>query len=57
MTAADEGLPARLSVVVDDIAFFAGDAIARPVTAELGATTPLAIPLLPIFDAVAPADG
>lgn len=31
----------RLSVVVDDLAFFAGDAIARPVTAEMGATTPL----------------
>jgi len=34
-------LAARLSVVLDDLAFFAGDAIARPVTAELGATTPL----------------
>lgn len=32
---------ARLAVVVDDLAFFAADAIARPVTAELGATTPL----------------
>ena len=31
----------RLSVVVDDLAFFSGDAIARPVSAELGATTPL----------------
>ena len=41
MTAGDDGLAARLSVVVDDIAFFSGDAIARPVTAELGATTPL----------------
>lgn len=41
MTAGEEGPPARLSVVVDDIAFFSGDAIARPVTAEMGATTPL----------------
>lgn len=31
----------RLAVVVEDLAFFQGDAIARPVTAELGATTPL----------------
>ena len=31
----------RIAVVVDDLAFFAGDAIARPVTAEMGATTPL----------------
>ena len=32
---------ARLSVVLDDLAFFSGDGIARPVTAELAATTPL----------------
>ncbi|MFL5574672.1 MAG: macro domain-containing protein [Gemmatimonadaceae bacterium] len=31
----------RLAVRIDDLAFFDGDAIARPVTAELGATTPL----------------
>lgn len=31
----------RLAVRVDDLAFFDGDAIARPVGAELGATTPL----------------
>ena len=31
----------RLAVVLDDLAFFTGDAIARPVTAQLGATTPL----------------
>lgn len=35
------GTDARLVVIVDDLAFFAGDAIARPVTAEMGATTPL----------------
>ena len=33
------GSPVR--VVVDDLAFFEGAAIARPATAELGATTPL----------------
>jgi O-acetyl-ADP-ribose deacetylase (regulator of RNase III) len=32
---------ARLAVVVDDLSFFRSDAIARPVTAELGATTSL----------------
>jgi O-acetyl-ADP-ribose deacetylase (regulator of RNase III) len=34
-------LATRLVVTVDDLLFFAGDAIARPVTAELGATTAL----------------
>ena len=36
-------LPAQLTVhvVVDDLAFFDGDAIARPVTASFGATTSL----------------
>jgi O-acetyl-ADP-ribose deacetylase (regulator of RNase III) len=31
----------RVDVVIDDIVFAEGDAIARPVNAELGATTPL----------------
>jgi O-acetyl-ADP-ribose deacetylase len=35
----DSPLPVRWSVVVDDLAFFGGDAIARPVNETLGATT------------------
>jgi O-acetyl-ADP-ribose deacetylase (regulator of RNase III) len=34
-------VPPDLEVVVDDLAFFEGEAIARPVTAELTAPTPL----------------
>ena len=34
-------LPPRLAVLLDDLAFFSGDAIARPVSAELAATTAL----------------
>jgi O-acetyl-ADP-ribose deacetylase (regulator of RNase III) len=33
--------PPIVRVVIDDLAFFEGDAIARPVSAELQATTPL----------------
>jgi len=40
-TDAKPSIGARLSVAVDDLSFFGSDAIARPVTAELGATTPL----------------
>jgi O-acetyl-ADP-ribose deacetylase (regulator of RNase III) len=36
-----EPVPPEIEVVVDDLAFFEGEAIARPVTAELAATTPL----------------
>ena len=35
-----DAVPA-IAVIVDDLAFFEGEAIARPVTAMLGATTPL----------------
>jgi len=41
----DEGASARqasrISIRIDDLAFYSGSAIARPVTAELAATTPL----------------
>lgn len=46
MTSAGAGaviapVPPAIEVVVDDLAFHEGEAIARPVTAELTATTPL----------------
>lgn len=39
LPAPDSSFPARWSVVADDLAFFGGDAIARPVNETLGATT------------------
>jgi len=39
LPAPDSPLPTRWAVVVDDLAFFDGDAIARPVNETLGATT------------------
>jgi O-acetyl-ADP-ribose deacetylase (regulator of RNase III) len=39
--AAIQPVPPEIEVVVDDLAFYEGEAIARPVTSELAATTPL----------------
>src|SRR5215208_764374 len=35
------GVTPRVTVAIDDLAFFEGEAIVRPVNARLGATTPL----------------
>ena len=41
MTSPDQGTVAVIEVRVDDLAFYEGEAIARPVNAMLGATTPV----------------